>query len=140
MTLRDDLTATTRTLQSHPKIFRSEFPNSPLPIATASLTHSLTPEVLIPAAPPLPRFDSKSHTAGMIAATYTSHLQGRGCISFPTKCRGVGRHVCFSSNWVRVPTLRLAFSSGACMAKGSSVGSGGVLVVVEGGIAFFARP
>ncbi|KAH6064862.1 hypothetical protein HBI67_096120 [Parastagonospora nodorum] len=127
MTLRDDLTATTRTLQSHPKIFRSEFPNSPLPIATASctdhpplplpqshlsLTHSLAPEVLIPAAPPLPRFDSKSHTAGMIAATYTSHLQGRGCISFPTKCRGVGRHVCFSSNWVRVPTLRLAFSSG----------------------------
>ncbi|KAH5381954.1 hypothetical protein HBI36_108740 [Parastagonospora nodorum] len=112
MTLRDDLTATTRTLQSHPKIFRSEFPNSPLPIATASLTHSLTPEVLIPAAPPLPRFDSKSHTAGMIAATYTSHLQGRGCISFPTKCRGVGRHVCFSSNWVRVPTLRLAFPRG----------------------------
>ncbi|KAH3906544.1 hypothetical protein HBH56_199980 [Parastagonospora nodorum] len=127
MTLRDDLTATTRTLQSHPKIFRSEFPNSPLPIATASctdhpplplpqshlsLTHSLAPEVLIPAAPPLPRFDSKSHTAGMIAATYTSHLQGRGCISFPTKCRGVGRHVCFSSNWVRVPTLRLAFPRG----------------------------
>ncbi|KAH6286243.1 hypothetical protein HBI37_184460 [Parastagonospora nodorum] len=48
----------------------------------------------------------------MIAATYTSHLQGRGCISFPTKCRGVGRHVCFSSNWVRVPTLRLAFPRG----------------------------
>ncbi|KAH4812830.1 hypothetical protein HBH61_083040 [Parastagonospora nodorum] len=115
MTLRDDLTATTRTLQSHPKIFRSEFPNSPLPIATASCTDHPPPllyPILIPAAPPLPRFDSKSHTAGMIAATYTSHLQGRGCISFPTKCRGVGRHVCFSSNWVRVPTLRLAFSSG----------------------------
>ncbi|KAH5362545.1 hypothetical protein HBI48_090740 [Parastagonospora nodorum] len=116
MTLRGDLTATTRTLQSHPKIFRSEFPNSPLPIATASptsasLTHSRR-KSSSPLHLPFPGFDSKSHTAGMIAATYTSHLQGRGCISFPTKCRGVGRHVCFSSNWVRVPTLRLAFSSG----------------------------
>ncbi|KAH4085504.1 hypothetical protein HBH48_150520 [Parastagonospora nodorum] len=76
-----------------------------------SLTHSRR-KSSSPLHLPFPGFDSKSHTAGMIAATYTSHLQGRGCISFPTKCRGVGRHVCFSSNWVRVPTLRLAFPRG----------------------------